>query len=84
MCCLSFCVSHADATGALASNVEQPQQEQQLEPNNSAEGVLNSSNCWSRLAAAIPADIPEQPALLTGGQLREYQMQVRQPAWTCR
>lgn len=34
-----------------------------------------SSNAWSALAAAFAADVPEQPALLSGGELRAYQMQ---------
>jgi hypothetical protein len=39
--------------------------------------VLDSSNAWVKLAAQLPADIPQQPSMVKGGQLREYQMQVR-------
>jgi hypothetical protein len=42
-----------------------------------AAGVLDSSNAWVKLAAQLPADIPQQPSMVKGGQLREYQMQVR-------
>jgi SNF2 family DNA or RNA helicase len=41
------------------------------------EGFLalkQSSEDWNSLAAAFNADIPQQPELLTGGELREYQM----------
>ncbi|KAI3433655.1 hypothetical protein D9Q98_003464 [Chlorella vulgaris] len=33
-----------------------------------------SHEAWSRLANAFQADVPQQPKLLTGGDLREYQM----------
>eukprot|EP00775_Hariotina_reticulata_P012418 gene12418-12554_t len=65
----------ADAASNMAGAVEQVQPQQQTEHRDPTDDVLDSSNCWSRLAAAIPVDIPEQPAKLTGGQLREYQMQ---------
>jgi len=32
---------------------------------------------WAALAGGLTADIPSQPALLSGGRLREYQMQAR-------
>jgi hypothetical protein len=38
--------------------------------------VLDSSKAWVKLAAQLPADIPQQPSMVKGGQLREYQMQV--------
>jgi hypothetical protein len=42
------------------------------------------SECWSSLAQALVADIPEQPEMLQGGELREYQMHVsRWPCWCC-
>jgi hypothetical protein len=42
-----------------------------------AGGVLDSSAAWIKLAAQLPADIQQQPSMVKGGQLREYQMQVR-------
>ncbi|KAL4430828.1 hypothetical protein ABPG75_006084 [Micractinium tetrahymenae] len=33
-----------------------------------------SHEAWNRLAQAFQADVPHQPQLLTGGELREYQM----------
>lgn len=44
--------------------------------SSAAGGVLDSSSAWSRLAAQLPAHIATQPKMLTGGELREYQMQV--------
>ena len=41
-----------------------------------ADGLKNSSEGWNRLAASFQAEIDQQPALLVGGELREYQMQV--------
>ncbi|KAF6263561.1 SNF2 family N-terminal domain-containing protein [Scenedesmus sp. NREL 46B-D3] len=38
-------------------------------------GVLDSSAAWAKLAAQLPADIQQQPSMVKGGQLREYQMQ---------
>jgi hypothetical protein len=35
------------------------------------------ASTWEALAASLPADIQQQPALLTGGHLRGYQMHVR-------
>lgn len=43
----------------------------------SSKGALST---WDALASSLPADIPEQPQMLQGGSLREYQMQVRQGA----
>jgi hypothetical protein len=39
--------------------------------------LKESTSAWNCLAKKLQADIPSQPALLTGGQLSEYQMQVR-------
>ena len=36
--------------------------------------LKQSSEAWNTLAAVFNADIAEQPELLTGGELREYQM----------
>ena len=36
----------------------------------------SSGTSWDQLAASFQADISVQPKLLTGGELREYQMQV--------
>lgn len=44
--------------------------------SNNEAGVLDSSAAWIKLAAQLPADIPEQPTMVKGGTLREYQMQV--------
>jgi hypothetical protein len=44
---------------------------------DNAGGVLDSSAAWIKLAAQLPADIQQQPSMVKGGQLREYQMQVR-------
>ncbi|WIA36756.1 hypothetical protein OEZ86_008024 [Tetradesmus obliquus] len=43
--------------------------------SNNEAGVLDSSAAWIKLAAQLPADIPEQPTMVKGGTLREYQMQ---------
>jgi hypothetical protein len=40
----------------------------------SGKGVLAT---WDALASTLPADIPDQPSMLEGGTLRDYQMQVR-------
>jgi hypothetical protein len=45
--------------------------------HNNGGGVAAASDMWSRLAASLVADIEGQPPLLTGGKLRDYQMQVR-------
>jgi hypothetical protein len=44
------------------------------EAGSSKGGVLST---WDALASTLPADIPNQPSMLQGGTLREYQMQVR-------
>lgn len=41
-----------------------------------ADSLVQSSCGWSRLAAALSADIQEQPEMIKGGELRDYQMQV--------
>lgn len=41
------------------------------------EALQDSSEQWSHLAAGFEADISQQPALLPGGELRDYQMKVR-------
>ena len=33
-----------------------------------------SSSVWNALAGALEADVCEQPAMLRGGQLRDYQL----------
>lgn len=38
--------------------------------------LQDSGEQWSRLASSFEADISQQPALLQGGQLRDYQMKV--------
>jgi hypothetical protein len=32
---------------------------------------------WNKMSASLQADIPQQPAMLKGGFLRDYQMAVR-------
>ncbi len=41
------------------------------------DALLESSEGWGQLAKRLQANIPDQPAMLQAGQLREYQMQVR-------
>jgi hypothetical protein len=42
-----------------------------------ADGVLGSSAAWGRLAAQLVAgEVEQQPRMLKGGQLRDYQMHV--------
>ena len=38
--------------------------------------LQDSNEQWSRVASSFEADISQQPALLQGGQLRDYQMKV--------
>lgn len=40
--------------------------------------LQDSGEQWSHLASGFEADISQQPALLQGGQLRDYQLKVRQ------
>ena len=40
------------------------------------EALQDSSQQWKHLAAGFEADISQQPALLQGGELRDYQMKV--------
>jgi SNF2 family DNA or RNA helicase len=46
----------------------------QNEDKEDFSALKQSSENWNSLAAAFNADIPSQPELLTGGELREYQM----------
>jgi hypothetical protein len=40
--------------------------------------VAQAAEMWTQLASRLQAQGPlEQPSLLTGGDLREYQIQVR-------
>ena len=39
--------------------------------------LQDSSSAWNRLSDSLRADIPAQPAMLQGGQLRDYQLEVR-------
>ena len=39
--------------------------------------LQDSSSAWNRLLDGLRADIPAQPAMLQGGQLREYQLEAR-------
>jgi hypothetical protein len=42
-----------------------------------ADGVLGSSAAWGRLAQQLVAGgVEQQPRMLKGGQLRDYQMHV--------
>lgn len=36
----------------------------------------SSTKAWGQLATQLVADIDQQPAMLTGGELRDYQMQA--------
>ena len=38
--------------------------------------LQESSERWCHLASGFEADISQQPALLKGGELRDYQMKV--------
>ena len=38
--------------------------------------LRESSSQWNRMSASLQADIAEQPAMLKGGTLRDYQMTV--------
>jgi superfamily II DNA or RNA helicase len=66
------------ATGAAPSSSANPNSSGKT-PNQPKEGegfsaLKQSSENWNSLAAAFNADISQQPELLTGGELREYQM----------
>lgn len=56
-------------------------------PSHAAGGASSSNTNsgsladWDSLAASLPADIPVQPKMLQGGNLREYQMQVWVVVW---
>lgn len=39
-------------------------------------GEEGAAGAWGRLAERLVADVQQQPALLEGGELRDYQMQV--------
>ncbi len=39
-------------------------------------GVVAASDAWSALASHLVADVRQQPSMLAGGQLRDYQMHV--------
>jgi hypothetical protein len=39
--------------------------------------LRESSSQWNKMSASLQADIPQQPAMLKGGSLRDYQMTVR-------
>lgn len=39
--------------------------------------LRESSSQWNQMSASLQATITEQPAMLTGGSLRDYQMAVR-------
>ena len=41
-----------------------------------AASTASALSTWDALANTLPADIPTQPTMLQGGNLREYQMQV--------
>jgi hypothetical protein len=41
-----------------------------------ADSLAAITESWASLAQALVADIPHQPAMLQGGELREYQMHV--------
>ena len=49
-----------------------------------ADDVLGSTASWSKLAEQIHADVKEQPKMLTGGELRDYQMQASRLAGSAR
>jgi len=68
-CCAVLCgvragVSEASSSSGGASEA----------PEGGGGGAVLSS--WDSLAATLPADIPQQPKMLQGGTLRDYQMQV--------
>jgi hypothetical protein len=62
----------------LAADEEEPASSDAADAagGDDAGGVLDSSAAWIKLAAQLPADIQQQPSMVKGGQLREYQMQV--------
>ena len=47
------------------------------------EALQDSSEQWVHLAAGFEADISQQPALLQGGELRDYQMKVSMHSIAC-
>lgn len=65
---------HADAATAPGANAEADATDGSSSSDEA--GILGSSGAWANLAAQLHADIQQQPAMLKGGQLREYQMQV--------
>lgn len=74
MCC---CPAGKDATAAAVdSGTAQAGSNAATALSSEEGGVLDSSNAWGMLAAQLPARIATQPKMLTGGELREYQMQV--------
>lgn len=48
-----------------------------------AQAIEGSSEGWNQLAASFQADIAQQPELLIGGELREYQMHVKDNLCSC-
>jgi len=52
-------------------------------PEGSGGSVLESSEMWAALSRALVADIEEQPRMLQGVTLRDYQMQVCARALAC-
>lgn len=46
-------------------------------PAGDIHALRESSSQWNKMSASLQADIPQQPAMLKGGSLRDYQMTVR-------
>ena len=65
------------AAAAAASGQVPPGQTQATAGSvGSDAAVIESSKGWAALAGALVADIPAQPSMLKGGELRDYQMHV--------
>lgn len=59
---------------AAGKSPQSNNQEQGGEDGGGFSALQQSSEAWNTLAAAFNADIATQPEMLTGGELREYQM----------
>ncbi|KAL3133545.1 hypothetical protein ABBQ38_007396 [Trebouxia sp. C0009 RCD-2024] len=71
--------SHATAAAADAADTNNPNEKGMLRRQAvillaGGAALQDSGEQWSRLASSFEADISQQPALLQGGQLRDYQM----------
>ncbi len=61
-----------EGAGGVAGAPQQPQEG----GSGGGGGLAASASAWSKLASMLVADVREQPRMLRGGQLRDYQMHV--------